>query len=679
MNTRDGHSNGSRDAIARPVASAAVAPASNVVRLRATGGGPGSGTFPRLRLLDGVAEPVFVWGPAGLEALNVAAEAYAERLGDGSSFACCSFVDGDGESVSASSVPLQTRPDPRRHGETVVLGATGPHGETTWSRMTTRTTTEPGVSNRPLMVVTVSDLTRERTALQEAASIARITDGVDVHVYRGIVDRRTASFHETYANPAINQCIGGEPPRDVDPDLLWRCLLDPQDAEQLVRLHERLALGSDGRVIYRIIGLDGVIRWVVDRARVTSITDDEVMVEGTVTDISEYKAALQTLEHELSNARWAANTDPLTGLFERRFLLEQMTDSLQMAVWESSDVGVLMIDVDRFRRVNDSFGQTFGDLVLQRVAEVLLRVSGPGNMVCRWGGEEFVVLVPACADAHELRGLSERFCREIAAEDHDGASVRVTVSIGAALASHSGRGPEAVLQAAERALSSAKRSGRNRVMLATDAESELPLPAVADLSELARALAGAASLREGVTDDHMSEVATLASEIAYRLDLGREATTRTRLGAWLHDVGKVAVSEAILLKPGPLDDAELAEMRRHAEVGAAFVREVPGLEAAEPGILHHHEAWDGSGYPHGLAGDEIPIEARIIAAADSFSAITQDRCYQLARTPEVAADELARAAGHRLDPDVVDVLLRILVDTGRIGPRRLALGASRTS
>jgi diguanylate cyclase (GGDEF)-like protein len=623
-------------------------------------------TFPRLRLLDGVSEPVFVWGPSALEPLNAAAEAYLRHVGDGSSFSRTVFVDEDGQTVSAEAVPLQTRPDARRRHETLVLGAKGPRGEATWSRMAVRKTTEPGVSREPLMVVTVCDVTRERAAVEEASSISRITDGVDVHVYRGVIDRRTMTFRETFGNTAISGVIGGEPPADVDPDVLWRRLLDPQDAEQFERLHRRLALGHDTRVIYRMVGLDGVVRWVVDRAHVTSMTEDEVTVEGTVTDISGYKDTMRTLEQELSRARLTVTADPLTGLFERRFLLEQMSDVLQAAVWDASDVGVLMIDVDHIKRVNDAFGQAFGDRVLQRVSEVLLEAAGPGNLVCRWGGEEFVVLVPDCSTVHQLRRLADRLCRAVATERHDGTAFRVTVSIGAALAGQAGRGAEAILQSAERALAAAKRSGRNRVMLVSDKESELSLPAAPDLGEVARALAGAASLREGVSDEHMVEVAILASEIAHRLGLTSDATTRTRLGAWLHDVGKVAVSESILCKPGSLDDAELAEMRRHAEVGAAFVGEVPGLEAAGPGVLHHHEAWDGTGYPRGLAGVKIPIEARIIAAADTFSAITQDRCYQVARSPEAAAAELLAVAGRQLDPTVVDVLLQILVDTGRI-------------
>ncbi len=673
MSDRDPHPQTTRKAGHRagPLAPGAVC-GGTLVRLPPRDPRPGLGTFPRLGLLDAVSEAVFAWGPGGLEPLNDAADAFVALVGDGTSLASACFVDLGGRPLPAASVPLLTRPDGRRRDRDVVLGAVAHDGTTAWSRMTVRKTAEPGVSRQPLMVITVCDVTGEHVALQEATSIASIADKVDVHVYRGTIERSSGTFHETYANPAIAHCIGGELPDGVDPDALWRSLLHTEDGDQMDRLHARLSLGQDARAVYRLVGLDGVVRWFVDRAHVTRMTDDEVLVEGTVTDISEYKAAQRTLEHELSTARWAASTDPLTGLFERRSLLEQMTDALQVAVWDGSDVGLLMIDVDRFRRVNEAFGQSFGDLVLQRVAEVLLGLAGPDSVVCRWGGEEFVVLVPDCATVHQLRRLAERFCKEIASERHDGALVQVTVSIGAALASQSGRGPEALLQAAERALARAKRSGRNRVTLVNDAETEVATTPLPDLTEVARALAGAASLREGVSDEHMCEVATLSSEIAYRLGLDGEATTRTRLGAWLHDVGKVAVAESILCKPGRLDKAELAEMRRHAEVGAAFAGEVPGLEGAGPGILHHHEAWDGSGYPHGLMGAGIPIEARIIAAADTFSAITQDRCYQVARTPEVAADELLRAAGRTLDPEVVEVLLQILVDTGRINARPTA-------
>ena len=548
-----------------------------------------------------------------------------------------------------------------------MIGVIASNGETTWSRITIAKTHEPGISSQPLMMITVTDVTAERRALAEAKGVADIAGRVDVHVYRGIIDRASNRFHETYANLAIAHCLGGPLPQGADQDALWRQLIHPEDLQHLDRLHRRCALGHDTEVTYRLIGLDGETRWFLDRAHVVSVTEASTSIEGTVTNISKHKRAEHELSSALSSARRAARTDSLTGLLERRFLLEQLTDVLQVAVWTRQDVGLLMLDLDGFKRINDSFGNVFGDIVLRQLAKVISETVGPGRLSSRWGGEEFVVVVPGCAGPHELRTLAETLRRAIADEPHEVDSIRVTASIGAALASQSGaRGPEALLQGAETALAATKRTGRNRVLLATDSATLVPLTAAPDLNDVARALAGAASLREGVSDEHMTEVALLSAEIARRLHLDQETEARTRLGAWLHDVGKVAVSESILLKPGPLDAAETEAMRRHAELGADFIKGLPGLQVAERGVRYHHEAWDGSGYPEGLNATRIPIEARIIAAADTFSAVTQDRCYQAGRSPELAAAELIGDAGSRLDPAVVGVLIQILVDTGRI-------------
>jgi HD-GYP domain-containing protein (c-di-GMP phosphodiesterase class II) len=135
---------------------------------------------------------------------------------------------------------------------------------------------------------------------------------------------------------------------------------------------------------------------------------------------------------------------------------------------------------------------------------------------------------------------------------------------------------------------------------------------------------------------------------------------RCQLGGWLHDVGKVAVPEHILFKPGPLDETEWAIMRTHPVVGEQLVRTVPALHEAAPAVRHHHERFDGRGYPDGLAGHAIPIEARIVGAADAYAVITSDRVYFRARTPQQAAVELRRSAGSHIDPVVVEALLEVL-------------------
>ena len=216
------------------------------------------------------------------------------------------------------------------------------------------------------------------------------------------------------------------------------------------------------------------------------------------------------------------------------------------------------------------------------------------------------------------------------------------------------------------ALYVAKARGRDRVCLISDAPvaaaAELP-PAEGDEPEelrLARALAHATSLLDADRLEHLTTVADLCAALAAQLRLDDAGVLRCRLGGLLHDVGKVAVPGAILASAAPLSAAERELVRAHCEHGESIVLGFDALRELAPIVRHHHERVDGQGYPDGLAGDAIPLEARIVAVADAFAAITADRGYRPARSPEEAFDELRRAAGTQLDAQAVDGLLELM-------------------
>ena len=233
-----------------------------------------------------------------------------------------------------------------------------------------------------------------------------------------------------------------------------------------------------------------------------------------------------------------------------------------------------------------------------------------------------------------------------------------TISCGCVLSSGA-LGVDALLHEADAAMLRAKQSGRDRTLLSREASTGAPDDRP-ELLLLAQTLAETAGTRGGVTEAHSAQVAELAAQVATALGLPAATVLRCRLAGWLHDVGKVAVPDRVLEKAGPLDAAEADVMRRHAAFGADLVARTPGISESARAVRHHHERWDGHGYPDGLAGSDIPIEARIVAAADTWNAMTHDRVYRRALDFDAACAELLTTAGWQLDPRVADALLTVV-------------------
>jgi two-component system cell cycle response regulator len=322
--------------------------------------------------------------------------------------------------------------------------------------------------------------------------------------------------------------------------------------------------------------------------------------------------------------------------------------------------GLLLIDADHFKQVNDLYGHLTGDAVLVDLAARLSGELGPGDCLARWGGEEFAVLLRGVDSDAELERRAQHLRAGVALHPLGaaGVSVRLTISVGAARSGPELASLDALVEAADGCLYAAKRQGRNRVSLRPDG-ADAPR-AEPEAVAVARALARVADLGRGTLELHAEAVALLAARTAQQMGLPDEVVLRCELGGWLHDVGKSAVPTAILDKPGPLNDGEWAIMRMHPVVGEGVVRGVAALRDAAAAVRHHHERYDGTGYPDRLAATAIPVEARIVAAADAYAAMTADRPYSAALAPEQAMAELRRCSRTQLDPRVVSALLAVL-------------------
>ena len=422
-----------------------------------------------------------------------------------------------------------------------------------------------------------------------------------------------------------------------------------------------------------MIGVDGRERIVADRLRARRDPDGTLYYDGVMRDITERRRLedelLRTLEEmqvahrELERARaeaeLRARTDELTGAFNRRHFTEIVADALRD---DPHGTGLLLLDADHFKHVNDLYGHLVGDAVLVELAARLQAFLLPGEDLARWGGEEFALLLRGVRSDAEIAERAERLRSHVAGAPvvaNGIISLGLTISVGAIRAGGELTDVDALVDAADRGLYAAKRGGRNRISVASHAGGSHAAQEPEAVS-MARALAAAAGAREGVPKDHAGDVAALATSTAECLGLPVDVVLRCRLGGWLHDVGKVAIPPQILEKPGPLDPAEWEVMRTHPVIGEEIVRGFAALREAAAAVRHHHERYGGGGYPDGLAGTAIPIEARIVAAADAFSAMTVDRVYSQARTPDGAAIELRRSAGAHLDPAVVEALLAVL-------------------
>ena len=370
----------------------------------------------------------------------------------------------------------------------------------------------------------------------------------------------------------------------------------------------------------------------------------------------------QRSAHQALRAMRLALTDPLSGLGNHRSFQERLKHELLRAEADDEPFTLCLIDVDDFKRINDLYGHPVGDRVLARVGR-RLRQNGEAF---RLGGDEFALLLPGVTAEEALSTASSVLARIGALELPDVGSV--TASAGVAGFPHQAFDRDDLIRLADSALYWAKEHGKNRV--------HVYRPDVVELAELRRlahgpdraarfraaaSLAKAVDARDTYTGSHSTRVAELSAWIAHRLGLDREQIELTRLAGSLHDLGKLAIPEEILRKPGPLTDPERLVLQRHPEIGHRMLENL-GVDPVAEWVLHHHERWDGTGYPERLRGEEIPLGARIIFVADAYDAMTSDRAYRGRLTPREAIEELERCSGTQFDPEIVAAFARELVD-----------------
>jgi diguanylate cyclase (GGDEF)-like protein len=371
--------------------------------------------------------------------------------------------------------------------------------------------------------------------------------------------------------------------------------------------------------------------------------------------------------------------DRLTGVVNRETLLTTLSSEIERATRHHKWLSVAFIDIDRFKPINDTYGHHTGDRVLREIANLIGDNIRGSDLFGRYGGEEFMLILPettpeeATVLAEHLRQLVMDHPISIAPRQ----VMQLTISIGIAGDVGSQLQADRLVDQADAAMYAAKSLGRNRTYRYRAVDDNAPVrrapisaerrAAAASIGQWASATAAEALASVLAPQPHhrgqpSDMIATLATGIALQLGLAHNEIERIRIASLLHDLGKLAVPLEILDKKSSLSDQEWQTIGEHPRIGQVILEEASSLREAIPTVLHHHEHFNGRGYPHGLRGKEIPLGARIVAVADAYHAMIHDRPYRNARDHQHALAELRANAGTQFDPEIVDVFCELYAE-----------------
>lgn len=382
-----------------------------------------------------------------------------------------------------------------------------------------------------------------------------------------------------------------------------------------------------------------------------------------------------------------ATTDGLTGLFNHRTGQEKLAEQLRLAERYQRNLAVVMIDVDHFKKINDTYGHPAGDTVLKTVARLIRRDCRDVDLPVRYGGEEFLLVLPE-VNQEGAAVLAERLRRNVSQEviHHDDIEISVTASIGIAAFPEDAKNQQQLLDLADKSLYLSKRSGRDQVHTASDLmfeeisekreqegseqqepqrSAEKPISQeqeelVPEVVEMVKALASALYSKSEYNKVHHLETARLAELLAKVMGLSQQQVEQIRVAGLLHDVGTLSLPADLINKAGKYTKEEREVIEQHPELGAQLLKPIRALKDICEILENHHERWDGTGYPHGLKGEQIPLAARIVAVVDSYHAMISDRPYRKAMTQDEAVAELKVGASSQWDPFLVDIFIAVL-------------------
>ncbi|MGO8669904.1 MAG: diguanylate cyclase domain-containing protein [Capsulimonadaceae bacterium] len=409
---------------------------------------------------------------------------------------------------------------------------------------------------------------------------------------------------------------------------------------------------------YRCRLVDDTIMWISEHVQIQPIGPAVFRAIGVCTDITEKKVMEFERERMLREALEHADRDPLTGLLNHRAFHKRLNEEVDRSLRNNTPFALAMIDLDNFKFFNDAYGHSVGDEVLRKTAQTLKSACREYDVLARFGGDEFALIMPEVG-RDQAGALAQRLQERLRGLGYCppdyGSVVPLSLSIGMAVFPDDGPSRQDVVDAADMRLYLMK-NGASEDEVAERLRRDL-VNSVDGFSML-DALVTAVDNKDRYTHRHSRGVLVFCMMLAAEIGFEPEEMRMLEAAALLHDVGKIGVPNNILRKPGRLTDEEFAAIKMHPGMGAILISSVPGLEKTLDAVRHHHERWDGRGYPSGLRATDIPLSARVMAVADAFSAMTTDRPYRKSMSNEEALRELESGAGQQWDPDCVAAFVR---------------------
>ena len=360
------------------------------------------------------------------------------------------------------------------------------------------------------------------------------------------------------------------------------------------------------------------------------------------------------------------NIDGLTELYNHRYFCDTLVEKVKSGKRFNKPVSMIFIDIDFFKQYNDTYGHQKGDYVLRKIGEIIKTNARDEDIAARYGGEEFAIILPDTSEEQALN-IAENLREKIEATYFEGEETqprgKITVSMGVSVFPDKSKNDVELIKSADDALYRAKFFNKNRVEAYVSILDEIKNNIDEKDVELVTSIKTLISIinaKDKYTYGHVERVVIYSRMMVEKLQLSEEDSKNLIYGAYMHDIGKINISNEILMKKMKLTNEEWEELKQHPSSGVEIIKSVESLKNIIPLIESHHERYDGKGYPNNLKGEEIPYLARILTVVDSFDAMTSSRPYNTRKTYEEGIEEIERCSGTQFDPEVARAFIEVI-------------------